>query len=114
MKASWLVPLLGLLFPVAALPTTSVSQTTISNLQITKDYGATFVFIQVNGTPTGTTSCASGGWNYTLSFSAPGANQLYAMLLTAYATGTQVNMVGTGTCSEVSFVESLDTLQLTQ
>ena len=91
-----------------------MNRATITNLQINKDYGASFVFIQVSTAPAGAPSCASSGWNYTLSFSGAGATQLYAMLLTAYAAGTPVNIAGTGLCSDVGIAESLGVLQLTQ
>ena len=100
--------------PVTAFAGSSVNRTTITNLQINKDYGAAFVFIQVSTAPTGAPACASSGWNYTLSFGGTGASQLYAMLLTAYAAGTLVNIAGTGLCSDVGIAESLDVLQLTQ
>ncbi len=114
MKKILCILLLELALPAAASATTGVTRATITNLQISKDYGNTFVFIQVSPAPTGATACASGGWSYTLPFSETGASQLYAMLLTAYSQGSPVNINGTGACSEVGFVESLDTLQLTQ
>jgi hypothetical protein len=100
------------LFPLSCFAS-GVQRTTITNLQISKAYGD-FVFIQVSGVPLGSPACENSGWNYTLSLSSPGDSQLYAMLLTAYTSGALINIEGAGTCNEVGFVESLQTLQLTQ
>lgn len=109
------IGVLGLV-PASALAGSSVSGVTITNLQISEAYpGTSFVFIGLSAQPTGQPACgANGSWQYTLSFSAPSASQLYAMLLTAYAAQTPIDVSGTGTCNEVNFVESLNALQLTR
>jgi hypothetical protein len=68
----------------------------------------------VNGSPSGAPACANSSWHYTLSMGNPSDKELYAMLLTAYSTGALVNISGSGACTEVGFVESLQALQVTQ
>jgi hypothetical protein len=89
----------------------TVSGATILQLAINKAYGA-FVFIRLDVTPTGAPPCATAYWQYTLTLTNPGDSQLYALLLTAYAQGKQVYIIGSGACSEFSQSESLQNLQL--
>jgi hypothetical protein len=109
---SWiLVGFLGL--PFMAVAGSSALNAHIKNLQINKGYG-NFVFINIDVTPTGAPPCENGSWEYTLSLSNPGDTQLYAMLLTAYAAGSPINIGGAGACNDVGFVESATAIQLTQ
>lgn len=103
---------LFLLLPVSTLAGSSVSQVKVTNLAINKAYG-NLVFIQVSSIPSGAPVCSNSSWHYTLSLGNPGDKELYAMLLMAYSTGVPVNITGAGTCSEVSFVESLQGMQAT-
>jgi hypothetical protein len=97
----------------SAFAGSSVQNAHIKNLQINKGYGI-FVFINIDVVPTGAPACENASWQYTLSLTNPGDSQMYAMLLTAYATGAPVDFVGSGACSDVSFVESVSAVQLTQ
>lgn len=105
--------ILFLLLPMSALAGSSVVQVKVTNLAINKTYG-NLVFIQVSGIPSGAPVCSNSSWHYTLSLGNTSDKELYAMLLMAYSTGVPVNITGTGTCSQVSFVESLEGLQATQ
>jgi hypothetical protein len=99
--------------PVTAVAGSSALNAHIKNLQINKGYG-NFVFINIDVVPTGAPSCENAAWQYTLSLSSPGDTQLYAMLLTAYAAGSPINVQGAGACNDVGFVESATAIQLTQ
>jgi hypothetical protein len=90
-----------------------IERVQVINLQINRSYG-NHVFIQVNSPPSGAPACSNSSWHYTLSLGNPSDKELYAMLLMAYATGTLVNISGSGTCNEVGFVESLQALQATK
>jgi hypothetical protein len=85
----------------------------IKSLQISKGYG-NFVFINIAVVPTGAPACENASWQYALSLSIPGDTQMYAMLLTAYAAGTPIDVSGAGACNEVGFVESASAIQVTQ
>lgn len=82
----------------------------VTQLGINKGYGGTFVFIKVSGSPTGAPSCATGYWQFTLTFGNPGDSQLYALLLSAYTTGIPVTILGSGACSEFGQSESLQNI----
>jgi hypothetical protein len=86
---------------------------TITEVTLNRAYG-NFVAITVAGTPTGTTSCATGyaNWNFTLSLGDAIGTNMYALLLTAVAEGKPVTLYGTDLCSEHAGVESLSLIQL--
>ena len=89
------------------------TNTTITELTIDRAY-SNFVAITVAGTPTGTTSCATGyaNWSFTLSLNDAIGTNMYALLLTAFAEGKPVTLYGTGSCSEQAGVESLSLAQI--
>jgi hypothetical protein len=113
MKSALWMSIATLILPMTAFAGGQVNRATIVNMAINKSYG-NFVFIQTSITPTGAAVCANSSWQFTLSLSNPGDSQLYAMLLTAYASGALVNITGTGACSEYPTVESVQGVQLTQ
>jgi hypothetical protein len=113
MRRAFSAAALLLLLPISIMAGSAISQVRVTNLAINKTYG-NLVFIQVNGTPSGAPACSSGTWQYTLSLGTPSDKELYAMLLMVYSTGAVVNITGTGACSDVNFVESLQGLQATQ
>ncbi len=110
--SSWLIIAL-IALPNLAFAGSSASNAHIKNLQINKGYGV-FVFVNIDVAPTGAPACENASWQYTLSLTNPGDAQMYAMLLTAYSTGAPIDFTGTGTCSDVGFVESVLAVQLTQ
>lgn len=96
----------------AAHATSDISNTTIADLSISKAYGS-FVFIKVAASPANPAACSTnGGWHFTLPLSTAADQQLYAMLLTAFASGTTVDMSGLGACNEHGAIESLRSLRV--
>lgn len=115
MKMILILLAIGILSPMSALAGSQANNAQITQLSINEAYGGTYVFIMLSVTPTQQPTCATNGaWSYTFPFSAPGANQVYAMLLSAYTAGSTVDMVGTGTCNEFGQIESLQALSLVQ
>ncbi len=117
-QAAWRIRTLSLLlaaicYSSGALAGSQILRATIINLEISKSYG-NFVFIGASTSSVGAPTCETGSWQYTLTLTNPGDSQIYALLLTAYATGAVVNLQGAGSCNEVGFVESLQSAQLTQ
>jgi hypothetical protein len=79
----------------------------VVELSINRAYG-NYVFVKLSSTPSSPAGCSINGyWHYTLSLGDVASSELYAMLMTAKASGTNVNAVGTGSCSQHGQIESL-------
>jgi hypothetical protein len=102
--------LLSLASPVSRAG--SVGNTTIVEVAIQKQF-CNCVFIRTAGLLAGPASCYTNGyWHFTLSFSNPGDRELYAMVLSAFHSGSTVGLSGTGTCNEFGSIESLASINL--
>lgn len=98
----------------AVYATSDISNTTIVDMAINRDYG-NFVFIRVAQSPANPAACSTNGyWQYTLTLSNPGDHELYSMLLTAFSTGSTVDMSGRGVCNEWGTVESLRSIRVSK
>jgi len=89
---------------------------TISDLQINRALG-NYVFVKVLGgtfSISGGQACGNqfGSWQYTLPMNTAQDRDLYAMLLSAYASGATINIGGAGVCGWGSF-EAVNGVQLT-
>jgi hypothetical protein len=78
-----------------------------------KGYGANgLVFIKLDVTPSDKPECSHHYWDYTLSFSSPIDDKLYAALLAAFASGVLVTTTGTGFCTDYGYIEALRSVQV--
>jgi hypothetical protein len=92
----------------------STALTTIVQMSINANTG-NVAWIQAAVAPTGSPSCvtgAGGSWHFTLSLDTSYGKSMYAMLLAAQVAGKQVILTGTGACSQVSVVESLQAVNI--
>jgi hypothetical protein len=95
-----------------AYATSDIANTTIADLSINKAYGS-FVFIKVAASPANPAACSTnGGWHFTLPLSTAADQQLYAMLLAAFASGATVDMSGMGACNEHGAIESIRSMRI--
>jgi hypothetical protein len=79
----------------------------VVELSINRAYG-NYVFVRLGNPPSSPAGCSTNGyWHYTLSLDGVAGSELYAMLMTAKASGTNVTAVGTGVCSQYGSIESL-------
>ena len=84
-------------------------------LNITTNTDEGVIFITTNGTRGGTPPCNTNWTSSTTTWAialAPANNQVYAQLLTAFATQATVNMWGDGLCNVNSATETLVQLQI--
>jgi hypothetical protein len=82
----------------------------IVNIVTNTDLG--YILILTNGTPNGRPTCAAGSLeSWAIALNAAN-NQVYAQLLTAYATQANVYMWGDGACSINSGIETLVQFQM--
>jgi len=107
---------ISLLLAILTLTNECLAGSTGTNAKIiaidtNKGYGTGLVFIKLDVAPTGKPSCSNHYWDYTLSFSTPFDDKLYAALLSAFAAGSLVATTGTGACSDYGSIESLRSVQ---
>jgi hypothetical protein len=89
-----------------------VSGAVITAINVTKSYGE-ILFIKVDKPKSTPPGCDTNGfWTYVLPLTTELDKKLYAMLLTARATGAPVTLTGTGTCSAFGTIESLNSAQM--
>jgi len=105
---------LGALLSCQALANGAADNVTVAETAIGRGYGS-FVFIRLSGAPSGSASCAgtpvASSWHFTLALDDTASSKaMYAMLLSAQASGQKVRAVGAGACSEFGTIESLSTL----
>lgn len=77
-----------------------------------KGYGTGLVFIKLDVPPSHKPACSNHYWDYTLSFSTPFDDKLYAVLLSAFTAGTLVATTGMGACSDYGSIESLRSVEV--
>lgn len=86
----------------------SVTGATITGLTMSTGDGA-MMFVTVNVSKTSNPACStSGSYAFVLSLANAYENQMSAMLLSARALGTTVNLTGSGLCDVYSTVETLE------
>ena len=88
---------------------------TVIRVQVNKDYGGGVVTFNVSGAaPTGQPACVTdpGRWTLKTTDNNPLNDETYAMLLTALTTGLQVTVYGADTCSVISWVEDIVSVQI--
>lgn len=80
---------------------------TIVEMTLDKGYGD-FVFIRFNNAPASPIACSVNGyWHFTLPLATEADKKMFAMLMTARATGSAVEAIGSGACNEFAAIESL-------
>lgn len=91
----------------------SATNAKIIAMDTNKGYGANgLVFIKLDVTPSDKPECSHHYWDYTLSFSSPIDDKLYAALLAAFASGVLVTTTGTGFCTDYGYIEALRSVQV--
>ena len=73
--------------------------------------GTNGVFIYVNIPPSGYPSCATStasAYRFVVNLAQPGGASIVATALSAHATGTEVDIVGTGACDVWSDTETIN------
>ncbi len=84
----------------------AVTGATITQLEIATQYNMVMVALSV--LPTGSPSCVTNStWSFALPLTTPVENQMLALLLSARATGTPVQLIGSGACDTYSGIETL-------
>jgi hypothetical protein len=84
----------------------SVIGVTITQLEIATQYNMVMVALTV--LPTGSPSCVTNTtWSFALPLTTPVENQMLALLLSARATGTPVQLIGSGACDTYPGIETL-------
>jgi hypothetical protein len=80
---------------------------TVAEIVIDKPYG-NFAFVRLDTAPTSPVACSINGyWHFTVPLATEVDKKVFAMLMTARATGAAVQLVGTGACDEFGTIESL-------
>jgi hypothetical protein len=87
----------------------SVENVTIVRVHLTKDF-ENVAFIKLSSPPQGKPGCSAHYWDFTLPLNTPFEKNLFAMLMTAYSTGTLVQAGGVGACNDHPQIESLTAL----
>lgn len=79
----------------------------VARMQIVRSYG-NFVFIHLNPAPSVRASCSTNSyWHFTLSLDDAAGKNMYAQLLSAFASGSLLNISGANACNEFTGVESV-------
>lgn len=88
----------------------------VSSIQVNKSYSGGVLSFTVIGDPAvGRPTCSlnsSSSWVLITADNNILNNDAYALLLVSMTTGKRVSIVGTGTCTTVSFVENVDVVQV--
>lgn len=85
-------------------------QGTIAEMTIDKNFGS-FVFVRFATVPTNKIGCSVNGyWHFTLPLVTDVDKRMFAVLMTARATGAVVKATGSGGCNEVGSIESLQAI----
>jgi hypothetical protein len=101
-----LIALGAICFSSVALSAGSVTNATITQIQISTTYSE--VFIAVNVAKTSNPSCsANGTFGFVLPLTTSLENQMLAVLLSIRATGSHVSLTGSGLCDTYPSVETL-------
>jgi hypothetical protein len=83
------------------------SNVQVGRVHIARAYG-NFAFIHLKTAPSARGDCSVNSyWHFTLSLDDAAGKNMYAMLLTALASGSLISITGTGNCSEFSSAESI-------
>jgi hypothetical protein len=92
-----------------------VSSAQVLELGVSRTY-PNVAFVRLSAYPTGGPSCAPSAfyWQFTLTLDGLSGKELYAMLLSAQASGKAVRISGTGSCSEHGQIESLQAATVIQ
>jgi hypothetical protein len=91
-----------------------VSNATVLEVSVHRGYGAV-AFVKVSATPVDSPACAAGHyWQFTLTLDGVAAKEMYSLLMTAVATGKQVKISGSGSCTEHSQIESIHVVNILQ
>jgi hypothetical protein len=102
---NWGVALALLLAASTSLAATQVTGH-VQAVSINKNFG-TFVFVQLDAPQTSPIPCQTNlGWTYTLPQQSDTDKKILALLMMAKATGQQVTLYGSGSCSDFAAVES--------
>lgn len=107
----WKIPTLLLLAGLSTgAQANGVVQGTVSKLIQRASDGLTYVVI--NGTSSGRPSCATGSYWIIAHEDSESGKKQFAMLMTAYATGSPVVLHGMGACNRWSDGEDIDEIFL--
>jgi hypothetical protein len=83
-----------------------VQSATIVEMAVNRAYG-NVVFIKLSASPVDGAACSVLSWTFTLPLDGVAGREMYAILLSAAASGKQIRAAGTGQCSEHGQIESL-------
>lgn len=79
---------------------------TVVKVALRKGLG-NILLVEVSVPPSNPPVCATSGWHFSLAMNHPIDDKIYATLLAALAAGTSVDLEGTGACTQLATVETL-------
>lgn len=83
----------------------------IVQVDFAKNHGS-FIFVKLDVAPASESCATNGYWNYTFPVLTEIDKAIVSAVLTVFISGTQVNIIGTGTCNEFGTVETGNSIRL--